>query len=336
MNPLVIRSAQDAIAVVPYLLGFHPSGSLVVIAFDGPDGTCAVRVDLPSPDPVNVSGMLAGNGYLRVLLLAYGTPEESTPATTTMRAALAAAGIEVMQAIRVSDGRWWSLTCDEDCCPPEGIPFDIKSSVLAAEATLAGHVALPDRTDLADSLRPLTGPARQAMCEATLRAERRFLGWARDGTSSFQFQALLVQEGVAVVPVLLAQARAGTRPSNDEVARLAFLLTELRVRDEAWVRIDEDDPTADIDFWRDVVRRVEPPYAAAPAALLAFAAYAAGNGGLANVALDRALDADPTYSMAVILREVMAAGIPPTKARMRMTPEELAAAYHEDETRQAS
>ncbi|MBT2210956.1 DUF4192 domain-containing protein [Actinomadura sp. NEAU-AAG7] len=336
MKPMVIRSAQDAIVAVPYLLGFHPSASLVVVAFDGPDGTCAVRVDLPSPDPANVSGMLAANGFRRVLLLAYGTPEESTSATAAMHAALVAAGIEVTEAVRVADGRWWSFTCDGDCCPPEGTPYDIGSSVLAAEATLAGHVALPGRADLADTLRPLTGPARQAMREATVRAERRYLGWARDDTSSFEFQAHLVREGVAVLPALLARARAGTRPSNDEAARLGFLLTELRVRDEGWVRIDEDDPAADIDFWRDIVRRVQPPYAAAPAALLAFAAYAAGNGGLANVALDRALEADPTYSMAVILREVMAAGIPPTRARMRMTPQELAAAYHEDETRQAS
>ncbi|MFD0856345.1 DUF4192 family protein, partial [Actinomadura adrarensis] len=44
--PMVIRNIPDAIAAVPYLLGFHPSDSLIVIAFAGPYGTCAIRVDL--------------------------------------------------------------------------------------------------------------------------------------------------------------------------------------------------------------------------------------------------------------------------------------------------
>jgi hypothetical protein len=35
-TPLVIRSIPDAIAAVPYLLGFHPADSIVVIGFGGP------------------------------------------------------------------------------------------------------------------------------------------------------------------------------------------------------------------------------------------------------------------------------------------------------------
>ncbi|WP_067458819.1 DUF4192 domain-containing protein [Actinomadura macra] len=336
MKPLVIRSALDAIATVPYLLGFHPSRSLVVIGFDGPDGTCAVRVDLPSSHSARVSALLAGNGFRRALLLAYGTPDEVTESTDAMRAALAVAGIEVAEAIRVADHRWWSLTCADACCPPEGTPYDISGSVLAAEAIFAGHVALADRSELTDSIRPLEGLARRSMREATRRAERRFLAWARDGTTSFQYRSRTVEEGLTVLPRLLSAARTGSHPTDDEVAWLGFLLTELRVRDEAWVRIDEESPTADIAFWRDILRRIEEPYAAAPASLLAFAAYAAGDGGLANIALERALEVDPAYSMAVILREVMAAGIPPTKARMRMTPDQLADAYQERQHRQAS
>ncbi|QXJ20870.1 DUF4192 domain-containing protein [Actinomadura graeca] len=335
MKPLVIRSALDAIATVPYLLGFHPSRSLVVIGFEGPDGTCAVRVDLPSPNAARVSAMLAGNGFRRALLLAYGTADEAAAATGAMRDALAATHIEVAEAIRIADGRWWSLTCTDACCPPEGTPYDIDGSVLAAEAVFAGHVALPDRSELTGSVRPLEGAARRSMREATRRAERRLLDRARDGTTSIQYQSRMVEEGLGLLPRLLSRARAGSPPTDDEVARLGLLLTELRVRDEAWVRIDEDSPAPDIAFWRDIVRRVEDPYAAAPASLLAFAAYAAGDGGLANIAVERALEVDPAYSMAVILREVMAVGIPPTRARMRMTPEDLAAAYQEGPHRQA-
>ncbi|TDB88875.1 DUF4192 domain-containing protein [Actinomadura sp. 7K534] len=319
MTPLVIRSAQDAIAAVPYLLGFHPSRSLVVIGFEGrAHGTCAIRLDLPAAGAAGkVAALLAGNGFARSLVLGYGPPREVGESAAAMRAALESAGVPAAEAIRVADGRWWSLTCDDDCCPAEGLPYDISASVLAAQATFAGHVALADRAELVRSVQPVDGLARTAMRDATERAERR------PGPAP--------GEGLAFVLALLARAGTGAAPTDDEVARLGILLTDLRIRDEAWIRIDEDAPAADIAFWRDVLRRVEAPYVPAPASLLAFAAYSAGDGGLANVALERALDTDPAYSMAILLREVINAGIPPSKVRLHMTPDQLAAAYQDEQ-----
>jgi len=65
----------------------------------------------------------------------------------------------------------------------------------------------------------------------------------------------------------------------------------------------------------------------APAALLGFVAWQSGNGALANVALDRALAEDPHYSMAVLLRQAVDSGAPPSLARLPMSPEEVAASY---------
>jgi hypothetical protein len=61
--------------------------------------------------------------------------------------------------------------------------------------------------------------------------------------------------------------------------------------------------------------------------LLGFVAWQCGDGALANVALDRALADDPRYSMALLLRQVITAGAPPSMARLPMTPEEVAASY---------
>ncbi|TDC80249.1 DUF4192 domain-containing protein [Actinomadura sp. 7K507] len=318
MTPLVIRSAQDAIAAVPYLLGFHPSRSLVVIGFEGrAHGTCAIRLDLPAAGAAGrVAALLAGNGFARSLVLGYGPLGEVAESAAAMRAALESADVPAAESIRVADGRWWSLTCDGDCCPADGTPYDISATALAAQATYAGHVALADRSELVRSVQPLTGPVRAAMREATGRAERR--------------PVRPPGEDLAFVLALLTR----TNPADDEIALLGVLLTDLRIRDEAWIRIDEEAPAADIAFWRDVLRRVEERYAPAPASLLAFAAYSAGDGGLANVALERALDADPAYSMAILLREVINAGIPPSKVRLHMTPDQLAAAYY-DEHREA-
>ncbi|WP_285496254.1 DUF4192 domain-containing protein [Actinomadura sp. NBRC 104425] len=332
VGPLVIRTPQDAIAAVPYLLGFHPADSLVVVGFDGPHHTCALRLDLPAGRAgcERTACILARNHFRRALVLGYGPADPVAAAVADVWETLTAKGVQVVEALRVAEGRWWSMTCvDPGCCPPEGRPYDITVSPVAAQATLAGHVALPDREELARSVAPLGGPVRAAMRKATERAERRFLAWAREGLSPARIRSRMAEEGVALIADLPSR---DTPPSDDDVAWLGVLLTNVRVRDEAWVRIDEDSPRADIDFWRYVLRRVEEPYVPGPACLLAYAAFIIGDGGLANVALDRAARADPDYSMAALLSDVIAAGIPPAKARLGMTPEELARAYGDHDT----
>jgi hypothetical protein len=332
-TPLVIRSPEDAIAAVPYLLGFHPTQSMVVIGYEGPHDTCAMRLDLPQPDPDDiadrVAGMLTQNDFRRAILLGYGPDETARPTLEATRATLIASGISVTESIRVQNNRWWPLTCDDPaCCPPEGRPYDITTTTVAAQATLAGQVALPDRSQLALSLAPVTGPARQAIRRATDRAEDRFLAWPREGLTPAQIQARLSTEGITLLRTLRTHNKP---PTDDEIAWLGILMTSLRVRDEAWVHLNQDDPRQDIDFWSDIVRRIEEPYAAPPACILALAAYSAGDGGLANIALDRADDADPTYTLAILLRDVIRAGVPPTDIRLRTTPEQLAATYEDPE-----
>jgi hypothetical protein len=86
-------------------------------------------------------------------------------------------------------------------------------------------------------------------------------------------------------------------------------------------------------MWTDLTRLAQPGYVCAPAALLAFVAWQSGNGALANVALDRALEEDANYSMAVLLRQVIDSGAPPSLARLPMTPEDVAASYDALEAR---
>ncbi|MFD0850836.1 DUF4192 domain-containing protein, partial [Actinomadura adrarensis] len=212
-------------------------------------------------------------------------------------------------------------------------------------------VALADRDEMARTVAPLTGPPRVAMNKATQQARSRLETWRRNLTAP-QLRHRMAEEGLALLdrvyrpstpppketvpetarepnpqdshpnPETWPQGRP--RPNDNEVAWLGILLTSLRIRDEAWIRIDHDDPSEDIAFWRDFVRRVDPQHADAPACLLAYAAYIAGNGGLANMALERA---SPTYSMGALIKEIIDAGIPPSEVRIRMTAKELANVY---------
>jgi hypothetical protein len=108
------------------------------------------------------------------------------------------------------------------------------------------------------------------------------------------------------------------------------VLRRLRIRDDAWARMDPAHRHAHRRLWTDLTRRAQPGYVAAPASLLAVAAWQDGNGALANIALDRALADDPGYSMALLVRDALAAGAPPSSAAPPITPEQVAASYASD------
>ena len=122
--------------------------------------------------------------------------------------------------------------------------------------------------------------------------------------------------------------RSGGQLDDDSLAALiAVALTQLRVRDDAWARMDPAHREAHRRLWTHLTRHAPAGYVAGPASLLAFVAWQMGDGALANVALDRALADHGDYSMALLLRQVITAGAPPSLATLPMTPEEVAASY---------
>ncbi|MFG1778917.1 DUF4192 domain-containing protein [Micromonospora sp. NPDC049051] len=315
---LAVRSPADLIAAVPYLLGFHPTRSVVVVAMRGRRITFAARADLPDlADPRDPAGHLAGvvarQDAETATVLGYGPAHLVTPAVDAVRAALSAAGLAVLDALRVTDGRYWSYLCVEpECCPPDGKPYDVAASEVSAAAVFAGQVALPDRDALVAQVAPVTGPARTAVREATARAGRRLAELSdRAPTADPRGERAVRSAGAAAVRSAQRRYRRGGALTDSEVAWLSLLLTHVPVRDHAWERTDGRD--ADIALWTDVLRRAEPELIAVPAALLAFAAWRAGQGALAAVALERALAEHPGHSMALLLDDLLRRGVPPSE-----------------------
>ncbi|MDO9397739.1 MAG: DUF4192 family protein, partial [Herbiconiux sp.] len=65
-------------------------------------------------------------------------------------------------------------------------------------------------------------------------------------------------------------------------------------------------------FFTDVARRAPDDLLPAAAALLAWAAWQAGDGALAWCALDRCEQADPGYGLAALLAEALERAVPPS------------------------
>jgi len=394
-SAVVLRTCADLLSSVPYLLGFHPTDSVVVVALRGGRVRFAARGDLPGAAPggpplgavaARFVALLARERADAVALIGYGAPSSVTPVLDALRSALAGTRLTVLDVVRVEGARYWSYLCtDPTCCPPSGVPFDAAAPAAVA-AVVAGRVALPDRSTLVRAIAPVDGPARRSMRAATERAWRRLDDLLATRSGRVSFAALGPATGPATdhrdagvapaavgggvgsgsvcvsggagspapVPVreivgrdaarpsagrpenpamsvrqrrllfaagrvALAEARdhhrAGRAPTDDEVAWLSVLLTHVPVRDHAWEHIDDDE--RHVAFWSDVVRRVEPVLAAAPAGLLAFAAWRAGHGALAAAAVDRALAADPRYPMALLMEEVLDQCVAPSSWQRR-------------------
>ncbi|MBM0238016.1 DUF4192 domain-containing protein [Micromonospora sp. ATA32] len=316
---LAVRSPADLLAAVPYLLGFHPTESVAVVALRGRRIIFAARADLPdagadpAPPARHLAGVIDRQGAESATVVGYGPPFRVTPAVDAVREALTDVGLTVLDALRVTDGKWWSYLCAEpDCCPPDGTPYDPASSKVTATAVFAGQVALPDRAALTAQVAPHGGPVRVAMRLAAVRAEQRLLALLEEAPAGDLLGGRSLREaGVVAVRSALRRHRRGERLTDDEVAWLSLLLTHLPVRDHAWERTDGRDE--DISLWTDVLRRCETELIAAPASLLAFAAWRAGQGALAAVALERGLSAHPDYSLALLLDDLLRRGVPPSE-----------------------
>lgn len=313
----------DVLGAVPYLLGFHPADSLVLLGFTGLRRLLRLttRFDLPlAPGSLaRLVSLLAREGVAQTVLAGFGPGPLVTPAVTEAMALLRDAGIPVTEALRAEQGRYWSYLCAEPaCCPPEGRPYDPRASVAAAEATVHGLVALPDRRALVDSLAPVGGAARRAMRRATAhQAAALRASLARDGWSD-EAAARFAAEGVALVRAAVAACRAGETPDDATAARLGLVLTVLRVRDEAWIMIDDETQDAHRRLWGDLTRRLEPRFVPPAAALLGVTAWRAGDCALAGIAVEQALAIDPGYTMARLIAEALRHLVSPEALRLRM------------------
>lgn len=339
-----LSSPADVLAVVPHLLGFHPANSLVVIGARGSRERVELgfRYDLPDPPDSAWAAEIADHAIAvltqrrigTVIGVGYGPGRLVTPVVDVFTAAVRRSGLRLRELLRVEDGRYWSYLCrNVTCCPAEGVAFDPRSHPASAALALAGLAAYPDRESRARAIAPVTGEQARAMERATRRAcERAAKLIARAKRQGRPDSLRLVlDEGRAAVRAAIGIYRDGGQMTDeDEIAWLTVTLANLPVRDDAWARMEPRHRDAHLRLWTDLVRRAELAWVPGPAALLAFTAWQCGDGALANIAIERALAADPQYSMALLLRDVIDAGVPPSAARIPMTPEEVADSYARD------
>lgn len=317
-EPTIVKigSPADMVGIIPYLIGFQPTESLVASCLHGErqrTGT-TMRVDLPPPaDTIGYAEELAGRvaheNADEALVVCYTGAcdvDDELPRCELIDAvtdALGAEGIRVVDALLVRDGRWWSYTCTRGCCPREGTPLpDATAGAVgrfAAEAALRGQALLPSREQMELTVAgPEVGPRAEldqhflaGWCELALEAYRVGTDEARTYTVD------AVKEGVA-------RWSDGVGITDAEVARIGVGLFDLLARDDV-ATMPVGDAESYVALLVELAHRTPDTWAAPICTVLAWVAYQHGGGALANVAVDRALRCDPTYRMALMIRDAL-------------------------------
>ena len=331
-RPVVRLTSPGEIAgAVPHLCGFVPAESLVLLSLRGPRARIGLtlRFDLPSAAgeddlAAEAAHRLKADGASRAVAVVYtsetstgdaGTPLPRRRVVEAWRGRCRDAGIDVDEALLVRAGTWISYLCaDPRCCPPDGTPLPAVGSspalgLVAAQQAVDGRAVLPSRDDLAASVAPAPQVREQAL-QGLADAGAAF---ARDRSAcGRRAAAAAALERWRAAVRLFADPRAEL--SVEAAAALAVALEDVLVRDEVvtWALRES---AALRGLLLELARRTPPPFDAPVCTLLAWTAYADGDGGLANVALERVALSRPGYALSVLLGRALDAQVPPAQMR---------------------
>lgn len=293
---------EDVLALIPYLLGFQPDESLVLVMLRDQRVVLTARIDLPrEPDEFDhvldhFSGVVISHEVEDCVAAVYS--QDWTLAHVVLLALAGSPALPVVTALHCDDRLYRVLACDGDLHGPYG--FDPRATAAAAEAVVAGLVPMPDRASLADRIAAGDHAVTDRVVAAAEDVE------LPDGQAD---RAKLMDR--TITSCLQGLDGGGLLLSDADCALLGLLCLDLEVRDVAWLRMDRETAGDDLELWVEVARRLPPVLTAAPVCLAGMAAWIAGDGAFAWCCVDRAREEHPGYGLSELLNDILAAAVHP-------------------------
>ncbi|KAA8880381.1 DUF4192 domain-containing protein [Nocardia colli] len=333
-----LEDPGEIIAAIPAMLGFVPERSLLVVvlkdsACDPPlDSThvfAVMRFDLDLPAEIGneraelvaaaVTRLCISDGATEVLAVVIddrATVSESdshTALITDLALILADREIGLLGSWATAaiepGSRWWSLLGR----PAQGVIPDPKSSVVTAMVVAKGQPLYASRSGRVAAVQPDHEAVERIgrLLPAARAAVRRRYAVRRhdgdpDGGSRWGYRRVL---GV------IAACETGHVPTDRESAEIAAVLADHRVRDGLLSTGLSNYRRSAESLWTHLTRTLPGPQRAEAAVLLAYSAYVRGDGVLAGIALQTALDADPYHDFAIMLAGALEIGLDPFNMR---------------------
>jgi len=304
------------IAALPAVLGFVPEKSLVLVTVDRGEMGCVMRVDLSEelPDSLahiaEVAAAARPDAAIAVIIDEDGAGcrmcnDEYRQLADGLATVLGGEGIELL-AVHVVDrvaagGRWHCA----DGCGSQGTVEDPSASPLAVAAVLDGRRLYARRAELQEVIE-VADPARTDALAEAIEACAPDSAVRPAGAARADIEAAIAAA---------ARVADGAELGDDELARLAWALTDLQVRDTLYALAVGESASAAEGLWALLSRTLPEPWRVEALVLFAFSAYTRGDGPLAGVSLEAALRGDPTHRMAGMLDTALQSGLRPEKIR---------------------
>ncbi|MCL8250260.1 DUF4192 domain-containing protein [Aeromicrobium fastidiosum] len=312
-STFVAHDASDLINALPTFFGFTPHESVVAVATHGPRRRFGfrLRVDVPAERDVDAQARqivqhLRRNGAEGVVLIAVTRQQDLALRLLDAihRSIDELPDLELVIRVRADGERYWT---DSLGAPAEGVAYTTSSHHLSiVQAVAAGQQILPDRASLVERFAAVVGERRRWLERSTDEIVAEVVRTVAR-TDPDQLGAV----GMSVVGPILDRALDGRRLLDADLVRVAVWVSGVEVRDAVWARITRETADDMLRVLTLVAGSVVPPFEPAVLSLAAFAAWLTGDGAQALIAVERALDADPCYSMARIVLDVLEQGVSP-------------------------
>jgi len=317
MDTFTARTPVDLLAVVPFVIGFHPEDSVVMLTFSEHDRPGAdrasfhARVDLPlvEAEQQQVAGLLhevATRHRARTIGLLLYTDDVAAARlfADLLVPALVADDIEVIDVIRVDGDCFFAVDDLDDA----GTPYDLSAHPFTASQVLLGRVAHESRAALRDTLVGYDDQDTEAVAAAATAVVD---GLVDVGHGPGALSALMVDQARWVVATVRSLLASGASPSAQNAGRLLVLVSFEALREVAWSEMSRSNARRHIELWRGLVRRAPVDVRAGAGGLLGFAAWLAGDGALAWCALERCFEADPDDQLGQHIAALLESATPP-------------------------
>ncbi|MFE6665036.1 DUF4192 domain-containing protein [Streptomyces sp. NPDC057697] len=350
---ITLRGPAELADALPYLMGFHPNDSVVMVALHGGRGRFGgrLRLGIPqspeewAPAAEQLAECLVKGSERRgerpdaiVIFLCQdpaegesgsGLMERLRPLAQLLRTACGALDVPVLEALCISDGRYWSYCCpDARCCPAEGNRMAMPgTSVMAAAAAYAGIQVRGSLREMETRLAPLKTSAAAEQQHALDSAGAELMPRLLDDEGREEVAretldlARRLMKRLREAPVAVPSARDiddDRLIGHDEAAAMILGLQDRETRDRAAEWMEGQEADSALRLWRALSRRCVAPYeehAAAPLTLAGWVAWSMGDEPSARVALGLALRTDPAYTFAQLLHEACNQGLDPETLR---------------------
>lgn len=298
-------SPSDVLASAAALLGFRPVESVVVVALESSIIQFACRLDVgwfadDEPGVAEMQAALRQFPDVRLMLLGYSQH------TWLVRHSLAQLHLllcdyPVIDVLHTDERRWWSLLCHDECCPPEGRPYDFAATALASQAVFEGIDISCDRDDIVTAVAGPGEPDLDALNETFLAVARRVAALLPRQRFS---------EALDVIDAFRAQRWTLT---TDEIARLCIELDSEDVWPVVLMSVRRHDAASFVDLFRQLVAGCVPDFAATVVGLLGMVAWLAGGGALMTACAQRLELLEPCHPLFLMLLEIRQDGLPPSR-----------------------